>query len=182
MGVSRPALYNKLNGMELGISQGLVRYSASHLQRVIEELEVPKVQIRQHKSLPVEEISSLEKMGATKTGKVFEQQVKITDSNGLTLQLRRVVIKLHQSTRHGDKEVAILTHLPNSVADAEAITQLYLTRWNLEREGCWGFPSIPNRVVEGMFQVITDTFNCELNTASLSQSRFVCLLHGNSCF
>ena len=104
--------------------------------------------IRQHKSLPVEEISSLEKMGETKTGKVFEQQVKITDSNGLTLQLRRVVIELHQSTRHGDKEVAILTHLPNSVADAETITQLYLTRWN----------------IEGMFQVITDTFNCELNT------------------
>ena len=249
LGVSRPALYNKLNGMELGISQGLVRYSASHLQRVIEELEVPKVQslpgyeikiadgnhlsgtehrlkvlrnnlakalpgksiavldpqlmlvtdiflkqdghaqertmlpelletvvaqqvwiadrnfctrqfllgiaqkssyfiIRQHKSLPIEEISSLEKMSESKTGKVFEQQVQITDSNGLTLQLRRVVIELHQSTRHGDKEVAILTHLPNSVADAETITQLYLTRWN----------------IEGMFQVITDTFNCELNT------------------
>ena len=44
MGVSRPALYGKLNGMELGISQALVRYSASNLQPVIAELEVPKAQ------------------------------------------------------------------------------------------------------------------------------------------
>ena len=62
--------------------------------------------------------------------------------------MRRVVIVLHQPTRHGDREVALLTHLPRSVADAETITQLYLERWN----------------IEGMFQVITDTFNCELNT------------------
>jgi len=58
------------------------------------------------------------------------------------------VIQLHQPTRHGDREVAILTHLPPSVADAKTITKLYLKRWN----------------IEGMFQVITDTFNCELNT------------------
>ena len=43
--------------------------------------------------------------------------------------------------------VALLTHLPCSVADAETITQLYLRRWNIEE----------------MFRVITDTFNCELN-------------------
>ena len=104
--------------------------------------------IRQHKSLPIEEISSLKKMAETKTGEVFEQQVQITDTDGLTLQLRRVVIELHQPTRHGDKEVAILTHVPRSVADARTITKLYLRRWN----------------IEGMFQVITDTFNCELNT------------------
>ena len=104
--------------------------------------------IRQHKSLPIEEISPLEEIGQTKTGKVFEQQVQITNSDDLTLQLRRIVIQLRQPTRHGDKEVAILTHLPLSVADAKTITKLYLKRWN----------------IEGMFQVITDTFNCELNT------------------
>ncbi len=37
LGVSRPALYGKLNGMELGISQALVRYSVSNLQPVIAE-------------------------------------------------------------------------------------------------------------------------------------------------
>lgn len=249
LGVSRPALYGKLNGMELDVSQALVRYSASNLQSVIAELKVnptqllagyevkiadgnhlsgtehrlkvlrdnlakalpgksiavldpqkmlvtdiflnqdghaqertmlPKILetvqaqqvwiadrnfctrqflsgiaqkdsyfiIRQHKSLPVNEISSLEKMGESKTGHVFEQQVQITDGDGLSLQLRRVVIELHQPTRHGERQVALLTHLPRSVADAETVTQLYLRRWN----------------IEGMFQVITDTFNCELNT------------------
>ena len=249
LGVSRPALYGKLNGMELGISQALVRYSASNLESLINELEVNQIPllagyevkiadgnhlsgtqhrlkvlrnnlskalpgksiavldpqlmlvtdiflnqdghaqertmlpelletvqpqqvwiadrnfctrqflfeivrrssdfvIRQHKSLPVEEISDLREMGETKTGKVFEQQVQITDADGSTLQLRRIVIQLHQPTRHGDQQVAILTHLPHSVADAKTITKLYLRRWN----------------IEGMFQVITDTFNCELNT------------------
>ena len=88
------------------------------------------------------------KLAIAKGREVFEQQVQITDSNGFTLQLRRVVIQLNRPTRHGDKEVALLTHLPRAVADAETITKLYLRRWN----------------IEGMFQVITDTFNCELNT------------------
>ena len=267
LGVSRPALYGKLNGMELGISQALVRYSASNLQSIIAELQVAQTQllpgyeikiadgnhlggtehrlevlrnnlskalpgksiavldpqkmlvtdiflnqdghaqertmlpelletvqaqqvwiadrnfctrqllfgvvqrggnfvIRQHKSLPVEEISALQEIGETKQGerpdrrasarlgsesfrgRVYEQQVQIRNADGLSLSLRRVVIKLHKPTRHGDKDVAILSHLPHSVADAETITQLYLKRWN----------------IEGMFQVITDTFNCELNT------------------
>ena len=104
--------------------------------------------IRQHKSLPIQEISPLEKSGASETGFVFEQPVQITNSDNSTLQLRRVVIELNQPTRHGDRQVALLTHLPHSVADAETITKLYLRRWN----------------IEGMFQVITDTFNCELNT------------------
>ena len=45
LGVSRPALYGKLNGMELGISQALVRYSASHLQPIIAELKIQKAQL-----------------------------------------------------------------------------------------------------------------------------------------
>ena len=249
VGVSRPALYGKLNGMELGISQALVRYSASNLKAIIAELEVPKAQllpeynlrivdgnhlggtehrlkvlrnnlaralpgqsiavldpqkmlvtdiflaedghaqeramlpsiletvaakqvwiadrnfctrqflggiaqrssyfiIREHKSLPQQELSALSPIGETQTGQVFEQQVQITDDCGLPLKLRRVVIQLYQPTRQGDQEVVLLTHLPASVADADTLTQLYLQRWD----------------IEGMFQVITDTFQCELNT------------------
>ena len=110
--------------------------------------------IRQHQSLPIEEISPLEKIGVSETGGVFEQQVQITNSNGQTLRLRRIVIQLHQPTRQGDEEVALLTHLSRSVVDAETITNLYLRRWN----------------IEGMFQVITDTFNCELNTLGYPQA------------
>ena len=45
LGVSRPALYGKLNGMELDISQGLVRYSASNLESLIDEFEVNQTQL-----------------------------------------------------------------------------------------------------------------------------------------
>ena len=103
--------------------------------------------IREHKSIPYQELSSLVEMGKTETGRIFEQEIQIR-FNDASLILRRVVIRLHQATRHGDTEVALLTHLPTSVADASAVAQLYLSRWS----------------IESMFQVITDTFNCELNT------------------
>ena len=45
LGVSRPALYGKLNGIELDISEALVRYSASNLQSVIAELKVNPTQL-----------------------------------------------------------------------------------------------------------------------------------------
>ena len=39
IGVSRPALYVKLNGLEPQISQALVRYSAENLQPVMAEFQ-----------------------------------------------------------------------------------------------------------------------------------------------
>jgi hypothetical protein len=103
--------------------------------------------IREHKSIPCQELSPLIEIGETETGRVLEQEVQIS-YNDANLILRRVVVQLHQPTRHGDPEVALLAHLPTSVAGATTIARLYLSRWS----------------VEGMFQVITDTFNCELNT------------------
>jgi IS4 transposase len=255
IGVSRRALYGKLNGMELGISQALVRYSVENLLPVMAELGCvqndllpgysirigdgnhlgvtehrlkvlqnnragalpgqsiavldPKLMlvtdvflcedghaqersllpsvletveakqvwiadrnfctrsfllgiasrggdfiIREHKAMPQQVCSSLKKVGETKTGLVFEQEVHISDDDGAGLTLRRVVIRLHQPTRHEDTEVAILTHLPASVVNAPTVAQLYLQRWN----------------IEGMFQVITDTFHCELNSLGYPQA------------
>jgi hypothetical protein len=45
-------------------------------------------------------------------------------------------------------QVAILTNLPTADADALTVSDLYLKRWQ----------------IENMFQTITDTFHCELNT------------------
>ena len=73
--------------------------------------------IREHKSIPSLELSPLTEIGETETGRVLEQNVQISYDNG-NLNLRRVVIQLHQPTRHGDTEVALLTHLSTSVADA----------------------------------------------------------------
>ncbi|MEY4519962.1 MAG: hypothetical protein RLZZ499_2562 [Cyanobacteriota bacterium] len=44
VGVSKPALYAKLNGLEVPISQALVRYSNEQLLPVIEELAVPQTE------------------------------------------------------------------------------------------------------------------------------------------
>jgi len=74
--------------------------------------------------------------------------VQLATQQGHDLTLRRVVVRLNQPTRHGDWEVVVFTNLPAAVADALTIADLYLSRWS----------------VEGMFQVITDVFSCELNT------------------
>jgi IS4 transposase len=249
VGVSRPALYGKLNGMEVGISQALVRYSVEHLKPVMAQFQTTSPEllpgysirisdgnhlgatehrlavlrdqgagalpgqsiavldpeqmlvvdvfpcedghaqersllnevlqsvkakevwiadrnfctrgfllgiaerhayfaIRVHQHLPWQAVEPLSEAGQTDTGKVLEQPVQLTDESGVALTGRRVVIQLHQPTRHGDREVAVLTNLPVAVADAEKVASLYLKRWS----------------VEGMFQVITDTFHCELNS------------------
>jgi hypothetical protein len=62
--------------------------------------------------------------------------------------MRRILVRLKQPTRHGDLEVTVFTNLPVEVADALTVAELYHSRWT----------------VEGMFQVITDVFSCELNT------------------
>jgi hypothetical protein len=60
--------------------------------------------------------------------------------------VRRITIELEKQTRHGDWQVTVLTNLPD--VSALVVSKLYLERWQIEK----------------MFQVITDTFNCELKT------------------
>ena len=104
--------------------------------------------IREHLNLPWQALGPLKEVGRSDTGKVFEQTVKITADSGTSLTLRRIVIQLYQPTRHGDSKVAIFTNLPTTVVNAPTVANLYLKRWS----------------VEGMFQVITDVFACELDT------------------
>lgn len=99
--------------------------------------------IREHQKLSWSECSPLEAVGSNDRGELFEQQVKL----GSGWVVRRVVVQLHHPTRHGDEQVAILTNLP-TVIDALTIANLYLRRWR----------------IENMFQTITDTFHCELET------------------
>ncbi len=104
--------------------------------------------IREHQNLLTQALSELEEVGKNETGRLFEQMVQITDEQGNSIQIRRVVIRLETPTRHGDTEVAILTNLPISLADGAIVAMLYLKRWT----------------VEGLFQVVTDSFNCEIKT------------------
>ncbi len=100
--------------------------------------------IREHLGLKWTEITPRLAVGQNDSGTIFEQQVRL-DSG---LFVRRVTIQLKHSTRHGDLQVTVLTNLPQTEVTAIMVADLYLNRWQIEQ----------------MFQVITDTFNCELKT------------------
>jgi hypothetical protein len=89
--------------------------------------------IRQHGStLTWEEAGPRRAVGRCDTGEVFEQPVRLTDPEGRALRLRRITVVLDRPTRDGDREIHILTDLPEGVADAVAVAATYRRRWTLE--------------------------------------------------
>ncbi len=109
--------------------------------------------IREHASLPQKPISPLSRVGEIETGEVWEQTVMI-EYGGQQLKIRRVVVRLNQPTRDGDTEIAILTNLPETVADSFFVASLYRGRWT----------------VETFFQTVTINFNCEIKTLGYPQA------------
>lgn len=103
--------------------------------------------IRQHQGLPWQEVDELVGEGRTEGGDVFSQDVVLC-YEGMELNCRRIVVKLDQPTRDGETEIALLTNLPKTHADSILISQLYRKRWR----------------VETLFQVVTQTFHCEIKT------------------
>ena len=103
--------------------------------------------IRQHGTPSWQPLGELVFVGQTKTGKVFEQPISM-EYQGQTLKLRRVVVRLKRPTRDGDRELAILTNLPEVDADAIAVAKLYSQRWSIET----------------LFQVVTENFEGEIKT------------------
>jgi hypothetical protein len=103
--------------------------------------------VRQHKkNLPCVPASKLELRGQTDTGKVYEQSVKVTDEDtGETLVLRRIEVRLFEKTRDGERTLALVTNLPETIS-ALTIAQLYLERWRIETH----------------FQFLTQSLHCEL--------------------
>jgi len=104
--------------------------------------------IRQHGQLQGELIGACRCRGKTETGKVYEQAIRFTDAGGRTLTLRRVTLKLNRPTRDGEGEIHLLTNLPAEVTPARKVAEVYAQRWT----------------VETMFQELTETLTCEVNT------------------
>jgi hypothetical protein len=48
------------------------------------------------------------------------------------MELRRITVKLDGSTRDGDREIHILTNLPDEAADAITVAELDRKRWTIE--------------------------------------------------
>lgn len=104
--------------------------------------------IRQHGLLPWQALNELVFVGESETGAVFEQSIQLIFNDTLKIKLRRIVVHLHQPTRDGDAEIALLSNLPIAHADALKIAALYQKRWRIER----------------LFQVLEQCFRGEINT------------------
>lgn len=87
---------------------------------------------RQHEGLPFEVVTSWRTVGRTETGQVAEQRVQVRDAQGHLHLFRRIRVKLDQATRDGDRELYLLTNLPQYKASAKRVARLYRKRWTLE--------------------------------------------------
>ena len=100
--------------------------------------------IRQHGRLKGEIPSVRRRIGRTATGMVYESPLVI--SNGtVTMTVRRITVELDEPTREGDKEIHILSNVPEADASACELATLYHQRWE----------------IENAFHVLTMTFACE---------------------
>ncbi len=88
--------------------------------------------IRHHAGMPAARSGDLRRVGRSDTGEVFEQKVTFVTPDGAEFTVRRVVLRLDKPTQDGDREIAILTNVPECDAGAILIADLYSKRWTVE--------------------------------------------------
>jgi IS4 transposase len=91
--------------------------------------------IRRHgATLFIEGMGGRRYCGRSETGAVFKQDMRLGDGDGDggTMTVRRVTVELDTPTRDGETEVHLLTNLPDEVADALVIADLYRRRGTVE--------------------------------------------------
>jgi IS4 transposase len=88
--------------------------------------------VRQHATnVRWEPVGKRRRVGRVDTGIVYQQRVDIIDDWGGRVSVRRITIKLDEPTEDGNKEIHLLTNLPNRVKGTR-IAQAYRSRWKLE--------------------------------------------------
>ena len=124
------------NFCTLGFLSGIVRRKGRFL-------------IRHHANMPLQLIGRRKLIGQSNTGKVFEQQARMTDpDSGRELKIRCITVKLNVATRDKEQEIHILTNLSKTAADGLKVADLYRKRWS----------------VESLFQEMTENLTCEIKT------------------
>jgi hypothetical protein len=103
--------------------------------------------VRQHGALRGELLGRRRRLGRIDTGVVYQQQLRVTHSDGRSILVRRITVELNEATRDGDTEIHLLTNLPQKFA-ARKVAMAYLSRWQ----------------IEAAFQKLTQVLRCELNT------------------
>jgi len=99
--------------------------------------------IRQHGRLKGQLIGERRQVGRASGGMAYEQHLRVGD-----MILRRVTVELDEPTRDGDKEIHLLTNLPESKADAAKVSDIYRQRWEIENG----------------FNVLTTALTCEVKS------------------
>jgi hypothetical protein len=103
--------------------------------------------IREHEQLNYSPVGKLRRRGRVETGQVLEQKICLEDEEGKQYFMRRVVLVLDEPTRDGDREMALITNLPDEVL-ARTVADTYRKRWTIET----GFADL------------TTTLCCEIDT------------------
>ena len=88
--------------------------------------------IREHKKYPCKPLGTEVALGAIETGKVYQQLVAVVDESGKERIFRRIRVHLKKETRYGDKDIFIITNLPEDSVSGLKIAELYRDRWTIE--------------------------------------------------
>jgi IS4 transposase len=89
--------------------------------------------IREHAAnVRYETVGPQRLVGRGDSGQVFEQTIRILNDYGDVIEGRRVTVKLDHATTDGDREIHILTNLPDTI-DAVTIATTYRSRWTIEK-------------------------------------------------
>jgi IS4 transposase len=92
--------------------------------------------IRQHEStLVCQLLGRRRSCGRADNGRLYEQQLKLQDKlSGESLIVRRVTLLRDKPNSKGEKEIHVLTNLPEKDASALVVMQtLYRNRWTIEK-------------------------------------------------
>jgi hypothetical protein len=87
---------------------------------------------RQHQGLPWAADGEERFIGRGDSGAIYEQWVRVSDSDNNSRRFRRIRIALKKTTRDGDKELTLLTNLSKTAAHAKQIAAMYRKRWTIE--------------------------------------------------
>lgn len=108
--------------------------------------------IRQHGRFKGVLIGQRKRIGRTRTGVVYEQEIR-TSTAPDAQRMRRITVELDKPTRDGDRAIHVLTNLPATVC-ALTIAEVYRMRWEEET---------------GFFY-LTTTLTCEVQSVSHPQA------------
>jgi hypothetical protein len=91
--------------------------------------------IRQHAStLVCTLLGKRRACGKAPNGRLFEQQVELENKlTGEKMIVRRVTLERTEAMADGEREIQVLTNLPEKAASAAKVMELYRERWTIER-------------------------------------------------